>query len=201
MVKRSFDIFFSALGLLLLGPLFLVISFVIILDDGYPVFFRQQRVGQFGKTFFILKFRTMKNNNNGPLITRSGDKRITKMGQILRRHKLDELPQLFNVLCGEMSFVGPRPEVIKYVKMLKEDQLKILNYKPGITSPASIKYRNEDVLLSESTSWEELYVSKIMPDKIKINLSYLDKANLLSDVNVIIKTIMRSDEDYILSSN
>lgn len=189
--KRIFDFVVSTIGIIILSPLLLIVSFLIYLDDGKPIFFRQTRVGYKGKEFKIWKFRTMVNNaeQTGGQITLDQDPRITKLGHVLRKTKIDELPQLFNVWLGEMSFVGPRPEVPKYVAFYSEDQRRVLELVPGITDPASIKYRNENSLIKDQEDTDDIYVSVIMPDKIKINLEYAEKANLLTDIGIIFKTL------------
>lgn len=189
--KRIFDFVVSTIGIIILSPLLLIVSFLIYFDDGKPIFFRQTRVGYKGKEFRIWKFRTMVNNAEeiGGQITLDQDPRITKLGHALRRTKIDELPQLFNVWLGEMSFVGPRPEVPKYVAFYSEDQRRVLELVPGITDPASIKYRDEDRLIKDQEDTDDIYVSVIMPDKIKINLEYAEKANLLTDIGIIFKTL------------
>lgn len=191
MAKRAFDVFFSLLGLIFLWPAFVIVGLLIVLDDKGPIFFRQERVGRFGKIFRIWKFRTMTVQNSGPKITVGEDRRITKVGQNLRKYKLDELPQLINVLVGEMSFVGPRPEVEKYVKLYTSEQRKVLNVKPGITDYASMKYSNESNLLSEAEDPEEFYINTVMPDKIKINLESMQKGGFLGDFSVILLTLKK----------
>ncbi len=190
-MKRSFDIFFSFIGLIILWPFFVVIALLIKLDSVGPVFFRQERVGRNFKAFRIYKFRTMKVDaeNGGPQITVGGDKRVTKIGKILRKHKIDELPQLINVLKGEMSFVGPRPEVRKYVELFKSDYKKLLKIRPGITDPSSLKYSKEEDVLSLSKNWEEDYVKVILPEKIKLSSHYVDNHNFLTDLSLIFKTV------------
>ncbi|TYP52405.1 sugar transferase [Thermosediminibacter litoriperuensis] len=190
--KRLFDIFWSFIGLILLVPLFIIVAFLIKIEDGGPVFFRQERIGFNGKKFKIWKFRTMvfDAEKKGEQITVSNDPRITKIGRLLRKYKIDELPQLINVLIGDMSLVGPRPEVERYVKLYNEDQKKVLNFVPGITDPASLTFRNENELLSLEKDPEQFYIKEIMPMKIMMNLDYLQKANLWSDFIIIIKTII-----------
>lgn len=190
LLKRGFDFVFSLLGLLFVAPLFVLVSIIIKIGSPGPVFFRQTRVGRKGKLFKIWKFRTMYQDSRGVEITVAGDKRITKIGKFLRRYKIDELPQLINVLLGEMSFVGPRPEVPKYVNLYTDNQKKVLDVRPGITGPASLKYRNENELLSEQEDPEEFYIKTIMPDKIKISLDYQEKENLWTDCKLIIQTIL-----------
>ncbi len=192
-MKRLFDIFFSFIGILILLPLFAVVAILIKIDSKGSVFFRQERIGKNLRPFRIYKFRTMTVDaeNRGPQITVGGDKRITKIGKILRNNKIDELPQLINILKGEMSFVGPRPEVRKYVELYKPDYEKLLQTRPGITDPASIKYSNEESVLSSSKNWEEDYVKRVLPEKIKLSLQYVDNHNILTDLRLIFKTIFR----------
>ncbi len=191
LLKRAFDILFSALGILLLAPAALIIAGIILVRDGRPVFFRQERVGLRGRAFKILKFRTMRQHDgvNGLQITVKADARVTSLGSILRKYKIDELPQLINVLLGDMSFVGPRPEVSKYVAFYSQEQKRVLEVRPGITDPASIYFRNEAELLSNVENAEEFYVSQILPKKLSLNLTYVDKANLVEDLKLIIQTI------------
>lgn len=190
-LKRLFDIIFSLIGLLVLSPLFLITALLIKTDSKGPVFYKQTRIGLNKKPFKIWKFRTMvqKADQMGPLITLGEDPRITRMGRSLRRSKLDELPQLINVLLGDMSLVGPRPEVSRYVDLYTDDQNQVFQYKPGITDMASIKYRNEVDLLKGQLDPETYYIQNILPDKNKINQEYMQSSNLLSDFVCIIKTI------------
>ena len=191
--KRIFDLFWSIIGLIILSPIFIFVAILIKLDDGGPVFFRQERIGYKGKPFKICKFRTMvvDAEKKGMQLTVGKDPRITKIGNILRKTKLDELPQLFNVVVGEMSLVGPRPEVPYYVAMYDENQKKVLDIMPGITDPSSIKYRDESEILSKSKDSEKTYIEEIMPEKIRINLEYAQIANIIKDFIVIIKTLKR----------
>ncbi|MBC7363280.1 MAG: sugar transferase [Candidatus Aminicenantes bacterium] len=191
--KRAFDFIFSTLGLVFLFPFFLIIALMIKIEDGGPVLFIQKRVGYKGRPFFMYKFRTMvvDAEKKGNLLTVGGDPRITKSGRLLRKFKLDELPQLINVIKGEMSLVGPRPEVEKYVNLYTNEQREVLNLYPGITDPASIEYVNESELLAQSSDPEKLYVEKIMPEKIRINLEYARKASWWTDFLVIVKTLAR----------
>ncbi len=193
-MKRLFDIFFSLIGLLFLSPLFVAVALLIKLGSEGSVFFRQERIGKNFESFRIYKFRTMAvgADKMGPLITVGGDKRITKIGKFLRKYKIDELPQLFNVLKGEMSFVGPRPEVKKYVQLFKSDYKKLLKIRPGITDPASIQYSAEETNLSLSKSWEEDYIKKILPEKIKLSLHYLDNHNFITDLKLILITVLKT---------
>ncbi|MEX1028195.1 MAG: sugar transferase [Candidatus Paceibacterota bacterium] len=191
MIKRGFDLICSAAGILVLSPLLASISLAIVVFDGQPVLFRQRRVGRHGSEFTIFKFRTMRSRPGGPEVTADGDDRITRTGQLLRKSKMDELPQLFNVLKGEMSLVGPRPEVPRYVRLYNDDQRRVLELKPGITDPASIKYRDENALLANAEDLEREYIQTIMPDKISINLSYAAEQNFRSDMAVLVKTLLR----------
>ncbi|NHN29394.1 sugar transferase [Paenibacillus agricola] len=189
--KRSFDLVFSLLGLLALLPVFLVVIGWIKLDSRGPTFFKQQRIGKGQKPFTILKFRTMVVGAEklGKQITVGQDARITKSGRLLRKYKIDELPQLINVLCGQMSFVGPRPEVPYYVNYYNEQQKEVLSIRPGITDWASIKYSDENALLSSAEHPEQLYIERIMPDKLNMNLLYLQNASLKKDVEIIVQTL------------
>ena len=191
MLKRSFDIFFSFFGLIILSPLFLLIFVLVKTDSKGPVIYKQTRVGKNGKDFAVLKFRSMKQDSDSKgLLTVGGkDPRITKTGYFIRKYKLDELPQLINVLKGDMSFVGPRPEVRKYVLLYNEIQKKVLNVKPGITDVASIKYRNENELLEGSDDPESFYIKEIMPVKLKMNLEYINDRSFFKDIKVIFNTL------------
>jgi lipopolysaccharide/colanic/teichoic acid biosynthesis glycosyltransferase len=189
--KRMFDLVAASGALVLLAPVFLAVALAIKLDDGGPVFFRQLRVGQDRRSFRIWKLRTMKIDaeRHGGALTVGRDSRITRVGHLLRASKLDELPQLFNVLVGDMSLVGPRPEVPRYVALYDDLQLRVLNLRPGITDPASIEYRDESVLLATATDPEAFYISQLMPEKIRINLEYAARATLFSDLQVIGRTL------------
>ena len=193
MLKRGFDIFFSFLGILFLLPLFLVLSFLIGISSPGGVFYRQKRVGKNGKDFFLIKFRTMKTGSDqkGLLTVGGKDSRITGIGYYLRKYKLDELPQLINVLFGEMSLVGPRPEVRKYVNLYDEQQLQVLVLKPGITDYASIQYIDENEILGNSHNPEKTYVEQIMPEKLRLNLKYLKTQSLITDVKIIFLTLAK----------
>ncbi|MCI5726362.1 MAG: sugar transferase [Clostridium sp.] len=193
--KRFFDIIVSLIGIIILGIFLIIISIIIKCTSEGPVFFKQIRVGQSGKEFKIFKFRTMVVNAEslGTQITIGKDKRITKIGHFLRKYKIDELPQLFNVFIGEMSFVGPRPEVPKYVAMYNETQREVLSVRPGITDLASIRYRNENEILGRAKNADEaedMYINEIMPDKLKLNLEYIEKSNVFYDIYIIFKTII-----------
>ncbi len=191
--KRLFDLAAAGTGLLVLAPLLAAIGLLILVEDGRPVFFRQERVGRDGRPFRIWKFRTMVRDaeRRGTAITVGRDPRITRIGHWLRRFKLDELPQLWNVVRGEMSLVGPRPEVPRYVALYTPEQRRVLALVPGITDPASIAYRDEAALLAESDDPERLYVERIMPDKIRINLDYAARRSLWSDLRVILETLVK----------
>lgn len=191
--KRIFDLFWSLSGLPFLIPVFLVIGLLIKIEDGGPVFFKQKRIGYKGKPFIMWKFRTMVVDAEkiGNLLTVGKDPRITRTGYYLRKFKLDELPQLFNVIKGEMSLVGPRPEVEKYVKLYSPEEYKVLDLLPGMTDPASLKYIDESEILAQSSDPEYTYINEVMPEKIRLNLEYAEKASLWTDFLVIIKTFFR----------
>ena len=190
-MKRLFDILASGLGLLVLSPLFLILAVWIPLDSQGPVFYRQTRVGRGGRDFRIFKFRTMRvGADKGSLVTIGGrDPRVTRAGDFLRRLKLDELPQLINVLIGDMSLVGPRPEVRQYVDLYTPEQLHVLVVRPGMTDAASIKYRNESELLGQVEDPEDYYIHVILPDKLAINLDYVRNHSFWGDIKLIFKTI------------
>lgn len=191
-LKRLMDIAISGCALAVLWPVLLVIAIAIKIDDPGPVFYRQVRVGRGGKTFRIYKFRTMvvDADKKGLAITVGRDNRITRMGAFLRKTKLDELAQLINVFVGEMSFVGPRPEVPKYVNMYTPYQRQVLLVRPGITDYASIAYRNENDMLAGSDDPEKMYIEKIMPDKIELNMKYLREISPIADIRLILSTII-----------
>ncbi|NMB11773.1 MAG: sugar transferase [Firmicutes bacterium] len=190
-LKRVFDLIVSLIGLVVLSPLLVVIALLVKADSKGPVFFRQTRVGQGGKEFQIWKFRTMiiDAEEKGLQITVGADSRITGVGHFLREYKLDELPQLINILVGEMSFVGPRPEVPRYVATYDERQRCILKVRPGITDLASIEYRDENDILAQSDCPERTYVEKIMPKKIELNMQYIENLSVAYDVRLIFRTI------------
>jgi len=190
-LKRLFDFTAALGGLILLSPLFLLISILIKSDSDGPIFYRQIRVGKGGRDFQLLKFRSMKCNSDEQGLLTVGDKdsRITKTGYYLRKYKLDELPQLINVLKGEMSFVGPRPEVRKYVDLYNAEQKTVLNVRPGITDIASIRYKNESEILKQSDDPEKFYIENIMPDKLSMNISYLKESSFFRDVKIIFQTL------------
>jgi lipopolysaccharide/colanic/teichoic acid biosynthesis glycosyltransferase len=192
MSKRLFDFFVASVGLLLLAPLFALIAFYIKLDSPGPIFFTQTRVGRFGVPFGIFKFRTMRSENDerSPQITIGCDPRITGIGKLLRRHKLDELPQLVNVFLGQMSIVGPRPEVPKYVALYPPATRDIvLSVKPGITDLASIEYRSESEILGRSSDPEQTYVREIMPAKLRLCVAYVNHAGFWRDIAIVLGTV------------
>ena len=193
MLIRLLDIMLSLLGLLFLLPIFLILAVWIKFDSQGSIFFRQIRVGKDGRDFRIYKFRTMIVNAEkmGIITIGERDPRITNSGYFLRKYKLDELPQLINVLKGEMSFVGPRPEVRKYVEMYNQEQLKILTVKPGITDYASIEYINEDEILGKSSDPEKTYIEEIMPQKIKYNMKYINNKTVIEYFKIIFLTIIK----------
>ena len=193
MIKRIFDIFLSLVGLIFIFPFLILLILISKLDTENSGIFSQERVGKDGKKFNLFKIRSMKIDDKiNTVVTTKNDIRITKLGSILRKFKLDELPQLWNVLIGDMSFVGPRPEVDEYIRLVpKALQKKILSVRPGITGPASIKYRNEENLLELQKDPEKYNEEIIFPDKIKINLNYVENNNLISDIYYIYKTIIR----------
>jgi lipopolysaccharide/colanic/teichoic acid biosynthesis glycosyltransferase len=192
LAKRFFDVIVAALGLLLLGPLLIAIALWIKLDSPGPVFFRQERVGRGGAPFRIHKFRSMRVDAPlvGPQLTVGADPRVTRTGQVLRRTKLDELPQLIDVLVGSMSLVGPRPEVPRYVAMYPAAlRDKVLSVRPGITDPASIEYRDESALLARAADPERVYIEQIMPAKLRCAANYVDRMSLANDVRLIGATL------------
>jgi lipopolysaccharide/colanic/teichoic acid biosynthesis glycosyltransferase len=190
MAKRLFDIVLSALGLLLLSPVLLALAVWVKLDSPGPVFFRQERIGRHSVPFRIHKFRTMVHGEPGALITVGADRRITRAGAFLRRAKLDELPQLIDVLCGDMSLVGPRPEVPRYVAMYpKALRQTVLSVRPGITDLASLEYRDESTVLSRAADPEREYVEVVMPAKLQLAARYVETATFWSDAELILKTV------------
>ena len=189
-MKRLFDIVASGLGLIVLSPLFWVLAIWIKIDSKGPVFYRQVRVGWHNKDFRIFKFRSMRvGADKGSLVTIGGrDPRVTRSGYWIRKFKLDELPQLINVFIGDMSLVGPRPEVRHYVDYWTPDQMHVLDVRPGITDPASIKFRNENELMEQAEDPEKYYIEVIMQEKIKLYLEYVEKHSFLYDLGLIFKT-------------
>lgn len=192
MAKRIFDIIAATIGLLILLPFLVLIALAIALDSRGPILFLQQRIGKGGEPFFLFKFRTMHvGSDKGTAITVGNrDPRITRVGYYLRKSKMDELPQLYNVLKGEMSFVGPRPEVKKFVDLYTPEQRKVLEITPGMTDYASILFRNENELLDGKNDPVSFYIDHIMPKKLQLNLEYINSNSLWMDFKIIFKTLM-----------
>lgn len=193
MLKRIFDIFFSFIGLIILLPFFIIIGLLIVIDSPGGVFYKQSRVGKNNIDFYLFKFRSMRTgaDKNGLLTVGGRDSRITRIGYFIRKFKIDELPQLLNVFFGDMSLVGPRPEVRKYVYLYTEKQKQVLSVKPGITDYASIEYSNENELLGKAENPEQVYIDEIMPAKLKLNLKYIDEQGISTDLKIIFKTIAK----------
>lgn len=191
LLKRMFDVAVSAVMLLLLSPVFLILGIWIKIDSRGPVFFRQERVTQYGRIFRIFKFRTMVNHADrmGSQVTVGNDARITKVGAKIRKVRLDEIPQLINVLLGDMSFVGTRPEVKKYVKAYSREMYATLLLPAGITSEASIRYKDEDRLLSQAGDVDKVYVDKVLPGKMKYNLGAIRKFSVINELGTMIRTV------------
>lgn len=187
-MKRLFDLAASLLALIVLSPFFALIALAIKFTSSGPVFYRGERIGRDGIPFRIVKFRTMRVDAGGPGITRADDTRVTRIGRFLRRTKLDELPQLINVVRGDMSLVGPRPEAPEYVLLYTVDEERVLGVRPGLTSPASLRYRNEESLLG-GDDWHERYVSDIMRDKLREDLDYVAQRTFFGDLRLIFRTI------------
>ena len=196
-MKRLFDIVCSFIGLVFLSPLFIFLSLWVGLSSRGGVFYKQRRVGLNGRDFTLYKFRSMAvgSDKKGLLTVGGKDNRVTKAGYFIRKYKLDELPQLFNVLKGDMSFVGPRPEVRKYVDMYSEEQKRVLSVRPGITDIASMKYRNENDILAKAENPEQYYIDVIMPDKLALNLEYIDTRNFFRDIKLIFRTIAGKNDE------
>ena len=192
--KSIFDRGVSFLGLIFLSPLLLVVGILIhIKMPGGPVIFKQKRVGQYGRLFTMYKFRSMTVSHSGSSVSIKGESRITPLGAKLRKYKLDELPELWNVLIGDMSFVGPRPDVPGYADKLTGEERRILLLKPGITGPASLKYRNEEELLAEQENPQEYNDKVLFPDKVRINIKYLDNWSFWYDIKIIVYTVLGKD--------
>ena len=189
-MKRLFDIVASGLGLLVLSSILIIVAIWIKLDSKGPVFYRQVRVGRYNKDFRIFKFRSMRvGSDKGSLVTIGGrDPRVTRSGYFIRKFKIDELPQLINVFIGDMSLVGPRPEVRHYVNYWTPEQMRVLDVRPGITDPASIRFRNENELLEQAEDPEKYYIEVIMQDKIKLYLEYVENTSFWYDIKLIFKT-------------
>jgi len=192
-MKRIFDIVVSLVGLICFLPLLVFVAVAIKLDSSGPIFFRQERIGRGFHPFFIFKFRTMvpDPSGHGRLITVGNDPRITRAGRLLRKTKIDELPQLVNVLKGDMSLVGPRPEVRQYVGLFQQDYEEILKIRPGMTDLASLKYRNEEAILGQSGHLEEEYVKRVLPDKIRLAKDYLQHSSFVFDLRLVLKTLFK----------
>lgn len=195
-IKRLFDIFVSAILLIILSPVLLILAVAIKIESEGPVFYRQERITQYGRKFRIFKFRTMVKDADkiGALITLGKDPRITRVGNLIRKCRLDEIPQLINVLIGDMTFVGTRPEVKKYVDMYSDEMKATLLMKAGITSIASLRYRDEDEIMSRYISHgetiDEAYVNHVLPEKMKYNLEYIKKFNVFTDIKICIDTVL-----------
>jgi lipopolysaccharide/colanic/teichoic acid biosynthesis glycosyltransferase len=192
MIKRMFDATLALFGLVLLSPVMFMAGLCVMLDSCGPIFFKQERMGKGFKPFLIYKFRTMVQDAQrlgGPL-TLGQDPRITRVGKVLRKSKIDELPQLINVLRGEMSFVGPRPEVRRYVELFREDYQEILKLRPGITDLASLKYREEVEVLTQGDNVEETYITHVLPDKIRLGKAYVRQTSLCFDLSLILRTLV-----------
>jgi lipopolysaccharide/colanic/teichoic acid biosynthesis glycosyltransferase len=192
-VKRMTDIVVSLMGILMLLPVFMLLGLMIAIESRGGVFYRQLRVGKKGKEFLLWKFRSMRSGSDkkGLLTVGERDKRITRMGYFVRKYKLDELPQLFNVLAGQMSLVGPRPEVKKYVDLYSPEQLNVLHVKPGITDLASIAYMDENRLLGASENPEKTYIEEIMPAKLSLNKQYIEQMSLFADLKILFRTVFK----------
>jgi lipopolysaccharide/colanic/teichoic acid biosynthesis glycosyltransferase len=188
-MRRLFDLICAAVGLVVLGPVLCIVALAILISDGRPVLFRQTRVGRNGEPFRILKFRTMRPGAPGIAVTAAGDPRVTRIGASLRRYKLDELPQLFNVLAGEMSLVGPRPEVAEYVELDAPAWQTVLRTRPGITDLATLVFRDEEAILSASSDPSAFYREKVLPSKLALNLGYIDRRSFSQDLKLILLTV------------
>lgn len=193
-IKKLFDCGVSFFGLIILSPVLIIVGILIrIKMPGGSVIFRQKRVGQYGKLFTMYKFRSMTVSHSGSSISVKGESRITPLGAVLRKYKLDELPELWNVLIGDMSFVGPRPDVPGYADKLEGESRRILLLKPGITGPASLKYRNEEELLAEQENPQKYNDEVLFPDKVRINIDYLDNWSFWYDIKIIVYTVLGKD--------
>ena len=197
LIKRLFDIFCSLILFVLLLPMFVILAILIKFDSNGPVFYRQKRITKYGKEFGIFKFRTMIINADklGSLVTVNGDPRITRIGKKIRKCRLDELPQLINILIGDMSFVGTRPEVKKYVDCYTDEMIATLLMPAGVTSKASIEYKNEDEIIEKyvkkGEDIDDIYIKRILPKKMKYNLEYIEKFNVITDLKLCIKTVVK----------
>jgi lipopolysaccharide/colanic/teichoic acid biosynthesis glycosyltransferase len=193
-MKRFFDFTASLIGLAICLPLFAVVAILVKVDSRGPVFYRQERIGMNFSPFNIYKFRTMeaKAQKGGSLVTVAGDIRITRVGKYIRKYKIDEIPQLINVLKGEMSLVGPRPEVRKYVELFRNDYEKLLKVQPGITDPSSIAYINEEEVLASCADWEGEYINRVLPKKIERSLEYVNSRSFRNDFKYVVKTLLKT---------
>jgi lipopolysaccharide/colanic/teichoic acid biosynthesis glycosyltransferase len=189
-LKRAIDVVLSVTALLVSAPLLAVVGLVVWSYDGGPVLFRQERVGLGGRPFTLLKIRSMRigSDKQGALVTSAGDERVTPVGRWLRKLKIDEWPQFWNVLRGEMTLVGPRPEVARYVSLYSTEQRKVLALTPGLTDPATVEFRNEEELLAVEAEPERFYIEVVMPRKIEMNLRYAETATTLTDLGVLLRT-------------
>jgi lipopolysaccharide/colanic/teichoic acid biosynthesis glycosyltransferase len=192
MAKRCFDLLVAVVGLCLFSPWLLLVGVLIKLDSPGPILYGGGRIGKDGKPFKMFKFRTMVVNADqmGSALTHGGDPRVTRVGRILRKWKIDEIPQLINVACGEMSLVGPRPESPGYVQHYTPEQRQVLQVKPGITGLTQVRFRHEEALLSRYTNWEEVYIETIMPQKLALDLEYIENRTFLSDLGLIVQTFL-----------
>jgi lipopolysaccharide/colanic/teichoic acid biosynthesis glycosyltransferase len=191
-MKRLFDFFVAIITLVILLPLFLLISIAIKIDSKGPVMFKQVRVTQYGKQFKIFKFRTMVNNAEkiGTQVTTKNDGRVTRVGRLLRKFRLDEIPQLLNIITGDMTFVGTRPEVLKYVEKYSEEMMATLLLPAGVTSEASIQYKDEELLLADADNVEEIYVNKVLPEKMRYNLRSIASFSFFGDIKTMVRTLI-----------
>lgn len=189
-MKRFFDIILSLMVIIIGFPFALIIAVCIRIDSKGPVLYRQVRVGRNNKDFSLLKFRTMyvESDKSGLLTVGTNDSRITRVGGFLRRYKIDEFPQFVNILKGDMSIVGPRPEVRKYVELYSAEQMRVLSVRPGLTDYASIRYVNENEILAKASNPEETYINEVMQDKLKLNLQYIDKSSIIEDIKIVFQT-------------
>lgn len=193
MLKRLFDIISSSVALIILSPILIIISLFIILDSKGGIFYKQIRIGKNELPFKLFKFRTMNvgSDKKGLITIGKRDSRITKVGYYLRKYKIDELPQLLNIILNDMSVVGPRPEVEKYVRLYTKEQKEVLKVKPGLTDLASVKYFNENEILDKAIDSEKAYIEEVMPEKLKLNLEYIDNQSFLYDLKIILLTLNR----------
>jgi lipopolysaccharide/colanic/teichoic acid biosynthesis glycosyltransferase len=187
-MRRSIDIAISGVLVAVIAPLLAAIAVAVVLDTGFPIFYSQERVGRGFRNFRIWKFRSMARDSSGPRITVRGDSRVTRVGKFLRTTKLDELPQLWNVFVGDMSLVGPRPEVLEYVEMYRERYLRILAVRPGITDLASVRFRDEETVLAERSDLADYYTRHVLPAKLDLADEYLRKRSLFFDISILLRT-------------